>query len=81
MNKTQITNFNKAYSHEATPGELSLIGDMMAVWGKLEPGVTKTPTAIRKGIVFGMGLAAALYRGEIILKPVKKNVPEQSQQG
>lgn len=72
MNKKQVLDFNRAFSYEPTAGEGLLISNMMAVWGKLEPATRKNPSAIRKGILFGMGLMQAVITGEISLPPVKK---------
>lgn len=72
MNKNTVINFNRAYSYSPTAEEKQLITELLSVWGKLEPSVGKTPATIRKGILFGMGLAAALAAGEIVLPPVKE---------
>lgn len=81
MNKTQVQNFNKAFTFEPTEQEAQLITDTLAVWAKLEPSTAKTPALIRKGVVFGMGLAAALAAGEIALPPVKKKAAGKRTQG
>ena len=73
MNKKQVLDFNRALSYEPTAGEKLLIRNMLAVWGKLEPVASKNPSAIRKGIIFGMGLMQALKTGDISLPPVKEN--------
>ncbi len=72
MNKKQVLDFNRAFSYEPTEAEGLLISNMMAVWGKLEPATRKTPSAIRKGILFGMGLMQALKTGDVSLPPVKE---------
>lgn len=81
MNKTQVQNFNKAYSYEPTEQEAQLISDTLAVWQKLEPAAAKAPATIRKGIVFGLGLAAAVSRGEITLPTVKAKAAGKRTQG
>lgn len=81
MNKKQVISFNQAYSYEPTEQEAQLVNDMLAVWGKLEPAAAKSPATIRKGIVFGLGLAKAVSRGEIVLPPVKKKAAGKGQQG
>lgn len=81
MNKNTVVSFNKAYSFEATEQEAQLVNEMLLVWGKLESSVGKTPAAIRKGILFGMGLARALAAGEIVAPPVRAKRPGKKQQG
>ena len=71
MKKTQMNYFLTAYSHEATPGELSLIGDMMAVWAKLDPTARKNPAIYRRGILFGMALQQAITAGKVMLPEAK----------
>ena len=72
MNKKQVLDFNRALSYEPTAGEDLLISNMLAVWGRLEPATRKNPSAVRKGILFGMGLMQAVMTGDISLPPVKK---------
>lgn len=72
MNKKQVLDFNRALCYEPTAGEDLLISNMLAVWGKLEPVDSRNPSAIRKGILFGMGLMQAVMTGDISLPPVKK---------
>ena len=81
MNKQQVQSFNKAYSYEPTEQEAQLITDTLAVWAKLEPSAAKNPALLRKGAVFGLGLAAALAAGEITLPPVKKKPAGKKPQG
>ena len=81
MNKNTVMNFNRAFSYEPTAAESQLVNELLAVWGKLEPAAAKNPATIRKGIVFGMGLAAALTAGEITLQPVKSKPARKNQQG
>ena len=81
MNKTQVQNFNRAYSYDPTEKEAQLITDTLAVWAKLEPATAKNPALIRKGIIFGMGLAAALAAGEITLPQVKKKTARTNPKG
>ena len=81
MIKSQVLSFNAAYSYEPSPEENQLGGDMLAVWGKLEPAAAKNPALIRKGIIFGMGLAAALEAGEIVAPPVRAKRPGKKQPG
>lgn len=81
MNKNTVISFNKAFAFEPTKQEAQLVSDMLLVWGKLEPAAAKNPATIRKGIVFGMGLAAALAAGEISLQPVKSKPARKNQQG
>lgn len=80
MNKNTVVSFNKAYAFEPSERQAQLISDMLAVWGKLEPSVSKTPSAIRKGIIFGMGLASALAAGEIVLPEVKEKTARKKPQ-
>lgn len=81
MTKTQIKNFNLAYSYEPTDKEAQLITDVLAVWGKLEPSAAKSPALLRKGVVFGLGLAAALAAGKISLPEVKAKTAGKKTQG
>ena len=81
MNKNTVISFNRAYAFEPTKQQAQLISDMLAVWGKLEPSVSKAPAAIRKGIIFGMGLSAALEAGEITLPEVKQKTVSKEPQG
>ena len=81
MNKKQILDFNRVYSYEPTAAENQLITDMISIWAKLEPAASKNPSAIRKGIVFGMGLMLAEQAGEILLPPIKKKASGTNSQG
>lgn len=81
MNKTQVQNFNQAYSYEPAEQEAQLINDTLAVWARLEPVAAKNPALLRKGVVFGMGLAAALAAGKITLPPVKEKTAGKRTQG
>ena len=81
MNKNTVMNFNRAFSYEPTAAESQLVNELLAVWGKLEPAAAKNPATIRKGIVFGMGLAAALAAGEISLPEVKKKTARTNTKG
>lgn len=81
MNKNTVITFNKAFAFEPTKQEAQLINDMLAVWGKLEPNVGKTPATIRKGIIFGMGLASALAAGEIVLPEVREKAVRKGPSG
>lgn len=83
MNKKQVLAFNQAYSYEPTAAESQLVTELLTVWGKLEPAASKNPALIRKGIVFGLGLAAALEAGTVALPPVrvKKTAGTRPQEG
>lgn len=71
MNRNTVTSFNLAYSYEPTGEVTQLIGDLLTVWGKLEPAAAKNPALIRKGIIFGLGLAEAIQKGEIKPEPLR----------
>lgn len=81
MNKNTVMNFNRAFSYEPTAAESQLVNELLAVWGKLEPAAAKNPALLRKGVVFGMGLAAALAAGKITLPPVKEKTAGKRTQG
>ena len=81
MNKNTVISFNKAFAFEPTKQEAQLVSDMLLVWGKLEPAAAKNPALIRKGVVFGMGLAKALAAGEISLPEVKKKTARTNTKG
>ena len=63
MNKQAVRVFNEAYGYEPTEKEKATVKDMLAVWGKMEKSASRNPALLRKGIVFGMGLALALLAG------------------
>ena len=71
MKRTQVTNFNTAYSYEPSSEMKQLIDDLLTVWGKLEPAAAKNPALIRKGVIFGLGLAKAVQRGQITPEPLR----------
>ena len=76
MDRRVVIDFNTAYSYEPTPEEKQLIADLLTVWGKLEASAGKNPALIRKGIVFGMGIKAAMANGDIIPRPVREKKTE-----
>ncbi len=73
MDRTLFLDFNKAYAAEPTAEERQLVGDLLAVWGKLDTTAAKHPAMYRQGILFGMALQRAITAGEIVLKPVRRN--------
>lgn len=73
MDRTLFLDFNRAYAAEPTAEERQLVGDLLAVWGKLEPTAAKHPAMYRQGILFGMALQRAITAGEIVLKPVRRS--------
>ena len=81
MNKNTVITFNRAFAFEPTKQEAQLINDMLAVWGKLDTTASRTPAAIRKGIIFGMGLASALAAGEIVLPEVREKAVRKGPSG
>lgn len=82
MDKYMVVDFNTAYGRELTAEEEQTVNDMLGVWGKLETSVSKNPALVRKGIVFGMGLAAGIQNGAIKLrKPRPKKVAKASETG
>ena len=60
MNKKTVKMFYEAYGYEPTESEQTTIKDMMGIWAKMEKSVAKNPAILRKGIVFGLGLAISL---------------------
>lgn len=60
MNKEAVKVFYKAYGYEPTEMEKATVKDMLALWAKLEKSASKNPAILRKGIVFGLGLAFSL---------------------
>lgn len=60
MNKEAVKVFYRAYGYEPTEQEKATVKDMLAVWAKLEKPASKNPALLRKGIVFGLGLAFSL---------------------
>lgn len=63
MNKKAVKLFYEAYGYEPTEQEQATVKDMLAVWGKMEKTASRNPAILRKGIVFGMGLALSLLAG------------------
>ena len=80
MDRTLFLDFNKTYAAEPTPEERQLVGDLLTVWGKLEPAAAKHPAMYRQGILFGMALQKNLAAGEIVLRPVRRNRKENKPQ-
>jgi hypothetical protein len=60
MNKEAVKVFYKAYGYEPTEQEKATVKDMLALWAKLEKSASRNPAILRKGIVFGLGLAFSL---------------------
>ena len=60
MNKEAVKVFYKAYGYEPTEMEKATVKDMLALWAKLEKSASRNPAILRKGIVFGLGLAFSL---------------------
>lgn len=81
MLKSQVNNFNQAFSFEPTKEQAQLVSDMLAVWAKLDTAASKTPATLRKGILFGLGLAEGLAAGKISLPPVKEKAAKKATQG
>ena len=63
MNKEAVKVFYKAYGYEPTEQEKATVKDMLALWAKLEKSASRNPAILRKGIVFGLGLAFSLLAG------------------
>ena len=79
MDKYLVVDFNTAYGRELTAEEEQTVTDMLGVWGKLEASVAKSPALVKKGIVFGLGLAAGVQRGSIKMrKPRPKKTVKRS---
>lgn len=72
MNKQAVKLFYEAYGYEPTEHEKTTVKDMLAVWGKMEKSASKNPALLRKGILFGMGLALALLAGNVQAPAVGK---------
>lgn len=71
MDKTLMLDFNTAYGHEPTADEQQTINDLLAVWAKLDTAAKKNPSLIRKGIVFGLGLAEGIRAGKIQIRKAR----------
>lgn len=65
MNKQAVKQFYEAYGYEPTESEKATVKDMLAVWAKMEKAAAKNPALLRKGIVFGLGLAFSLMAGNV----------------
>ena len=64
MNKKTVMRFYQAYGYEPSQETDKAIRDVLAVWAKTDRTVAKSPALLRKGIVFGMGLAKLLNETE-----------------
>ena len=72
MDRRTVIAFNRTYAAEPTAEERQLVGDLLAVWGKLEPTAAKHPAMYRQGVLFGMALQKAIAAGEVELLPVRR---------
>ena len=64
MNKKRVLEFYTAFGYEPTPAQAELLKDMLNIWGRFEKSAAKNPALLRKGILFGMGLAFSLMAGK-----------------
>lgn len=64
MNKKTVMTFYQAYGYEPNKETEQVIKDVLAVWAKTDKHVAKSPALLKKGVVFGMGLAKLLNETE-----------------
>lgn len=64
MNKKTVMKFYQAYGYEPSQETEKVIKDVLAVWAKTDKNVAKSPALLRKGVVFGLGLAKLLNEAE-----------------
>ena len=79
MDKRIVMDFYLAFAYDADSQTKAIIEDVLAAWCKMDRGVSKNPALVRKGIVFGIGLAEGLRSGKIRQRRTVKPAAEPRQ--